>query len=351
MLLGPVALLLAGCASQAEKAQQQMLQHDIIASGSRPYSLSRATPAERGTSAETQASFEGYGLSHDLEADHPRVAEVVSKYGPPDAVEVHKPYVIGAAQSTVEIYIALFYRNPPRTLLYLDSRAPIIGGLQLLAEISQVPRSTRRQAFGEGPMPPPWPVTIPLDRPSTVLGIHFGLLTDRMTAFGVPAAPSAPQPFDPTNFMSSYRPISEQIQLGITIVAGEPFERASRAFTRLKPDSILPGFNWRLIVFRSDSNYAFSVPDGTIFVSDGLVSKLSDDELVAVFAHVLGHVAYGHDRWFWQEANVAEKTGAVVGAAVLVAAVLFLSQGQALPRPQPPPPKHFGVYSSVVSRK
>ena len=339
VLLG-LAAALAGCVTEAEKAEQQMMMQQEIGCGSRPYPVSQATPLAPGVptpAGAAQASAEGYTILQNVEVAHPKIAVVVAKQGPPDAIEAHS----ATGVSGLDRYIAFLYREPPRTLLY-DGKLRLyrFGEFREVMEIKQVPRSTRRQAFGEGPMPPPWPVTIPIDE---------------LKAFGVPAAPSMPQPFDPTHLRASYRPISEQIQLGITAVAGEPFERASRAFARLKPNSILPGFNWRLIVFREDRNFvfgvpvAFSVPDGTIFVSDGLVDKLSDDELAAVFAHVLGHVAYGHDRWFWQEANLAEKTGAVVGTAVLAGAVIFFTGGQILghpPGPPPsPPPEHFGVYS------
>ncbi len=324
VLLGLAIALLAGCVTEAES---RMGQRDL-GHGSRPYSVGQVTSGAQNPPEGAQTSAEGYELLQDVLSVQPKLAEAVAKNGRPDAVEVRT--VVGTTAE--DRYVLFFYRNPPRTLLYEDipKLFLVFGGFRQVMEMNQVPRSTERQAFGDGPMPPPWPVTIPIDK---------------LKAFGVPPAPSTPQPFSPADSISSYRSISEEIQRGITAVRDEPFERASRAFARLKPNSILPGFNWRLIVFHSDTNYAFSVPDGTIFVSSGLVRKLSDDELVAVFAHVLGHVAYGHDRWFWQEANLAEKTGAVVGTAVLVAAVIFFSQGRALPGPPPPPSEHFGVYS------
>ena len=54
----------------------------------------------------------------------------------------------------------------------------------------------------------------------------------------------------------------------------------------------------------------------------GLVSKLSDDELTAIVAHLMGHVAYGDDRSWWTEAGPGKKTAVVIGATVLVAAVI-----------------------------
>jgi Zn-dependent protease with chaperone function len=73
------------------------------------------------------------------------------------------------------------------------------------------------------------------------------------------------------------------------------------------------------------------VLDGTIFLSDGLVSRLSNDELLAVIAHLLGHAAYRHDRDFWTEAGPAKRVGvvaaALIGGPVLVGVGLLACGG------------------------
>jgi Zn-dependent protease with chaperone function len=62
-------------------------------------------------------------------------------------------------------------------------------------------------------------------------------------------------------------------------------------------------------------------PVGTLFVSDGLITMLSDDELVAIIAHLLGHEAYGHGRSWYLEAGPVKRIAARV--AVTAGTVLF----------------------------
>ena len=64
------------------------------------------------------------------------------------------------------------------------------------------------------------------------------------------------------------------------------FEQA-RAKTPSMPSSI------RLKIIHEQSANAFSVGRRTLCVTDGLLN-LSDDEIMAVFAHELGHLAYRH---------------------------------------------------------
>jgi predicted Zn-dependent protease len=112
---------------------------------------------------------------------------------------------------------------------------------------------------------------------------------------------------------------------------GESADRAAKAFARLNPSSKLPGFNWRLVVLRSPENLGSGVLDGTIFLSNGLVSRLSNDELVALIAHLLGHAAYRHDHDFWTEASSAERVGvaaaAIIGGPVLIGVGLLACGG------------------------
>ena len=97
------------------------------------------------------------------------------------------------------------------------------------------------------------------------------------------------------------------------------------------------------MLFHSTDDVAFGVPDGTVFLSDGLESKLNNDELVAVLAHLLGHEAYGHDRAFWTEAGLIEKSAAVVGETILIvgAALVLSASPNSMPGnlllPQPVP--------------
>jgi predicted Zn-dependent protease len=53
----------------------------------------------------------------------------------------------------------------------------------------------------------------------------------------------------------------------------------------------------RVCVLNSDSIGAYSWPDGKIFVTRGLVQRLTDEELLAAIAHEMGHLVNdGHLR-------------------------------------------------------
>lgn len=87
---------------------------------------------------------------------------------------------------------------------------------------------------------------------------------------------------------------------------------AGRLKTLLGPDD--PAH--RLLFRRSAGQAnAFALPDGTIVVLDGLVTLAgNDDEVVAVLAHELGHVARQHGlRQFIQASAVAVATGLYFG--------------------------------------
>ncbi len=52
---------------------------------------------------------------------------------------------------------------------------------------------------------------------------------------------------------------------------------------------------WRFVVFRQDAIEALSLPGGFVFVSTGLMGKLTDEaELAGVLAHEVAHVALAH---------------------------------------------------------
>ena len=61
-------------------------------------------------------------------------------------------------------------------------------------------------------------------------------------------------------------------------------------------------------VYLSDSVNAFAMADGTIRVYQGLMDKMTDEELLFVIGHEIGHVVMGHSR---KQAQVAYATSAV----------------------------------------
>lgn len=159
-------------------------------------------------------------------------------------------------------------------------------------------------------MPPPWPVTVPRDKCG-----YFDTLE----------SPSLPPSIDPAEFAASYVPISSQIRAGIIeIHQGIAFERASRQLARLNAVAKAPAFNWTLVIFRSQANFAFTVPDGSLFVSDGLIASLSDSELAAEVAHLIAHVRYQHARdtaSTWTTAEAKTRTEWQAAASLAVASI------------------------------
>jgi Zn-dependent protease with chaperone function len=79
---------------------------------------------------------------------------------------------------------------------------------------------------------------------------------------------------------------------------------------------------------RSEAGFnAFALPDGTIVLLDGLAEALTDDELLAVLAHELGHVAHRHGmRSALRGFGLAAVAGAVLGdfSGVVAAGVATL---------------------------
>ena len=79
------------------------------------------------------------------------------------------------------------------------------------------------------------------------------------------------------------------------------------------------GLRWNL-VFRSGGSLganAFALPNGTIVFTDELVELLeSDEEILAVFAHELGHVVGRHSlRQVFQDAGIAVLSFLIIGEA------------------------------------
>ena len=251
---------------------------------------------------------EGGALLDDAVSASPEIAEGVKENGTPDAIDVNNVFM--------HTRVLLFYANPPHILWYTGFPGLYSLHFDQVSSSQEVPRSVRRLGFGEGPMPPPWP-TIP---------------ADQAAIYGAPKVPAPPDTTDPAYFAPAYAGISDAVRKQtVEVRKGESFDRAAKAFARLNPSSRLPGFNWRLVVLRSPDNLGAGALDGTIFLSDGLVSRLSNDELVAVIAHLLGHAAYRHDRDFWTEASPAKRVGVVaaeiVGGTVLAGVGLLACGG------------------------
>ena len=204
-----------------------------------------------------QPSKAGKILRSEVTVDK-TVAATVDQAGVPSALELD-------GQS----YFALYYLAPPRSYLFPG------GGV---VELKDVPQSIRMTALNQEPRSP-WPVA-------------FTAGAD--TTFAVPQTPD-----DPPAALNrqAFAGDAESVRSQVTETSNaEDNARAQRALKRLAPGANIPGVQCQLLVFRGDAPQAFAVPNGTLFVSDGLVRGASDTELAAVIAHLMGHVRYGHYR-------------------------------------------------------
>jgi predicted Zn-dependent protease len=68
------------------------------------------------------------------------------------------------------------------------------------------------------------------------------------------------------------------------------------AGARITAVSERPGYHYRYFIVEDDEVNAFAVPDGSIFVTTGLLKLIGGDEpaLAGVLAHEVGHVARRH---------------------------------------------------------
>lgn len=88
-------------------------------------------------------------------------------------------------------------------------------------------------------------------------------------------------------------------QMGLTSlrmghVSDAEIERVTRIGKRLAAVSDRQDLAYRFGVVDENSLNAFSLPGATIYVHTGLLEKATDDELAAVLAHEVGHVAARH---------------------------------------------------------
>ncbi len=85
--------------------------------------------------------------------------------------------------------------------------------------------------------------------------------------------------------------ISEKYKL---IESGEDFDRLNRIGKRIASVSDRKDIEYRFYLIDSKELNAFTVPGGHVYIFKGLYDKLDDDELAAVMAHEIGHVAARH---------------------------------------------------------
>lgn len=229
---------------------------------------------------DAKPSSEGAQLLRDQVLIDVTVAKTVNQCGLPAAV--------GFTSSTAGQvqHFAMFYNTPPRTIVFQRSSMDVqwlslsqLYESHVVADLQTVPRSILRLKINEGPLAPPWPVTIPPN-------LH--------DAFTVPLQPAdPPTEVDGHDYVAVADDLAARLPHSANI---QNRQRAEKALARLEPAARVEGLNWRMEVFNATGPMGFGVPDGTLFVSDGLVQVLNDNELAAVIAHLMGHERYQHAR-------------------------------------------------------
>lgn len=74
------------------------------------------------------------------------------------------------------------------------------------------------------------------------------------------------------------------------------------------------GLKLNFKVYKTTEANAFACPDGSVRVFSGLMDALSDDELLGVLGHEIGHVALKHSYKAWKEALLRSAASDALGA-------------------------------------
>lgn len=74
------------------------------------------------------------------------------------------------------------------------------------------------------------------------------------------------------------------------------------------------GIKLNFQVYKTTDYNAFACPDGSVRVFSALMDCLSDDELLGIIGHEIGHVALRHSRKAWQDAMLRSATSDAIGA-------------------------------------
>ncbi len=85
--------------------------------------------------------------------------------------------------------------------------------------------------------------------------------------------------------------ISEKYKL---IDSGKDFDRLNEIGSRIAAVSDRQDIEYRFYIIDDEKLNAFTIPGGYVYMFKGLYDNLDDDELAAVIAHEIGHVAARH---------------------------------------------------------
>ncbi len=245
------------------------------------------------------------------------ITDALAQFGFPGAVEFH------SSADLRKRWFILYYKGPARTLVFEQTRVDVrlLATQQryrsrMVVQMLAVPRSAEILGLGRPPMPAPWPKTVepPL-----------------YSAFDVPIHPVAPPGLvKGSDFYAVAMSLRNLVQ-GAS--AGSAVHRASAAFSSLVRVARISGVQWKLVVFNSPEPIGFSLDDGSVFVSTGLMRNLDDREATCVIAHLMGHVRYQHSKQAWRRHDLwaAHQTAAAVPESI--AGVLTAPLGGFPPEP------------------
>jgi Peptidase family M48 len=254
------------------------------------------------------------------------ITDALAQFGFPGGVEFH------SSPDLRKRWFILYYPAPARTLVFEQTRADVrlLATQQryrsrMIVQMLAVPRSAEVLGLGRSPMPAPWPVTVepPL-----------------YSAFDVPNHPVPPPGFvQGSDFDAVARSLRNLVQAA---PAGSSVSRANAAFVSLVGVAKIPGVVWKLIVFNSSQPIGFSLDDGSVFVSTGLLEGLDETETFCVLAHLMGHVRYQHSKQAWRRHDLwaAHQTAAAVPKSI--AGVLSAPLGGFPPEPEAQPSAQAG---------
>ncbi len=112
-----------------------------------------------------------------------------------------------------------------------------------------------------------------------------------------------------------------------------PSSYSQRLARLMKGVTEINGMPLNFKVYKTDEINAFACGDGSVRVYSGLMDVMSDDELVAILGHELGHVSHQDTKRALKNAYLASAARDVVGSAGSVGALaanLFGDLGEAL---------------------
>lgn len=236
---------------------------------------------------DAQPASEGAQLIRDQVLTDVTIAKKVKEFGLPAAIGFESSKA-GQLQ-----HIAMFYKTPPHSLVLKRSSMSAqwlslsqLYESKIVADLQAVPRSVQRLAFHEGVLPPPWPVII---------------APDLRDVFAIPTVPGPP-PSEVNG--QDYIVVANDLMANLPISTSvQNQQRVEAALDRLEPAAGVKGIYWQVVLLNAVKPIGFGVPDGSLFVSYGLVQKLDDAELTAVIAHLMGHECYQHARAAANRAN------------------------------------------------